>query len=98
MAVGHERTPPPCLGQRQGLAVGGFGLCDLWRITMRRDVTKEAQGICLIPAFLIGTGMFQGTGGERARLLQATGAQMRLAQGEEQKRLVPYSAARGGLL
>ena len=47
------------------------------------NVAEEAQGIRLITSFLVGTGMLEGTGGERARLLQAASAQMRLAQGGE---------------
>ena len=62
------------------------------------NVAEEAQGIRLMPSFLVGTGMREGTGGERARPLQAAGAQIRLAQGGEPTRLATYSAARGILL
>ena len=57
------------------------------------NVAEEAQGIRLPTAFLVGMEILKGTGGERARLLQAAGVQMRLAQGEEQRHLATHSAA-----
>ena len=48
----------------------------------------------LMSAFLVGPGMLEGTCGKRARLIQAAGAQMRLAQGGELKRPASHSAAR----
>ena len=92
MAVRHERAHAELVGQRQGLAVGGFALFDLRGITMGGNVTEEAQAIRLMASCLVGTGMLESTGGKRARLLQAVGAQMRLAQGGEQKRLHSFCA------
>ena len=83
VAVGQERAHPQFLGQGKGLAVAGFGLFDLRGITMCGNVAEEAQGIRLTTSFLVGTEILKGTGGERARLLQAAGVQMRLAQGGE---------------
>jgi hypothetical protein len=80
------------------LNIYSVGLCDLRGITMRSNVTEEAQNIRLIASCLVGTGMLEGTGGKRARLLQAAGAQMRLAQGGKQRRLTTHSAAQGALL
>jgi hypothetical protein len=98
MTVCYESTHPQLLGQGKGLEVAGVGLFDLRGITMRGNVAEEAQGIRLRTSFLAGTGMLEGTGGKRVRLLQAASAQMCLAQGEEQRHLVTHSAARGGLL
>ena len=66
VAVGHKRAHAEFIGQGLGLAVVGFGLVDLRGITMRGNVTEEAQGIRLITSFLVGTGKLEGTGGERA--------------------------------
>ena len=98
VTVGLERAHAEFLRQGKGLAVAGVGLFDFRGITMRGNVAEEAQGIRLMTSFLVGTGILEGTGGERTRLLQAAGAQMRLAQGEELKRLDTHCAARGGLL
>ncbi len=40
---------------------------------MRGDVAKEAQGVRLVTAFLMGTGKIEGSPGEVAGLLQAAG-------------------------
>ena len=57
MAVGLERAHAECLGQGQGLLVVIFGQRALGRIVTRRYVAEEAQGICLVTAFLVLMGM-----------------------------------------
>ena len=52
VAVGLERAHAECLGQGEGLAVGGFGLFDLRGLTLRRNVAEEVQGIRLVSPFL----------------------------------------------
>ena len=81
------------LGEGQGLLVVGCSLFDFCGVTMCGNLAEEAQDICLMAAFLVGTGMLAGTDGKGARLLQAAGVQMRLAQGEEQRHLATQSAA-----
>jgi len=98
MTVGYEWTHPQCFGQVKGLAIPGFGIFDLRGITIGDNVAEEAQGIRLMTSFLVATGMLEGSDGECARLLQVAGAQMRLAQGEEQRCPATHSAARGGML
>jgi hypothetical protein len=71
VAAGHERAHPQFLGEGEGLALGGFGLLDLWWITMWGNITEEAQGIRLTTSRLVGTAIFESTGGERVCLLQA---------------------------
>ena len=56
---------------------------------MRRNVAEEAQGIRLVAAFLMLTGERQRALGERVRLLQAAGQQLRFPQGETTERLIP---------
>ena len=92
VAVGLERAHAQFLREGEGLAVAGFGLFDLLGMAMQRNLAEEAQRIRLITSFLVGTGKIEGTGGKRARLLQAAGAQMRLAQGGEPKRLGTHCA------
>ena len=87
MAVGLERAHAEFLGQGQGLAVVGFGLLDLGRIALRRDLAEEAQGIRLV-APSCATGMRQRLLGEGLCLLQAAGQQLRLPQGETTEYLV----------
>src|SRR5882724_271771 len=98
MTVGHEWAHTQLVGQGKGLAVARVSLFDLRGITIRGNVAQETQCIRLMTSLLVGTGMLEGPGGKRVRLLQAAGAQMRLAQGEEQRRRDTHSAARGGLL
>ena len=47
-------------GQREGLAVGGFGLVGLRRLAMRRDLAEEPQGVSFVAPLLVGTGEFKG--------------------------------------
>ena len=54
------------------------------RITPRRNLTKEAQGIHLVASFLMCTGEGMRPLGEGMRLLQAASPQMRLPQGRRQ--------------
>jgi hypothetical protein len=68
VAVGLERAHAQCIGQGDGLALGGFGLFDRWRVTLRRDLAEEVQGIRLVTPFLVGTGMRQRIGGQGVRL------------------------------
>ena len=75
-----ERAHAEFLGQGEGLVVVGFSLRTLGGIAPRRNVAEEAQGIRLVAAFLVLTGMRQRTLGEGMRLLQAAGQQLRLPQ------------------
>ena len=93
VTVGLQRAHAEFVGQGKGLVVAGVGLFDLRGITMHGNVTEETQGIRLMPSFLAGTGLLEGTCSERARLLQAAGVQMRLAPGEEQRHLATHAAA-----
>jgi hypothetical protein len=93
VAVGYERTHPQLLGEGEGLVVVGVGLFDLRGITMCGNVTEEAQGIRLTTSMLVAMEILTGTGGERLRLLQAAGVQMRLAQDGKLQHLYRYDAA-----
>jgi hypothetical protein len=42
MAVGLERTHTQLFGQGKSLLVVSFGLFNLWRLALRRNVAKEA--------------------------------------------------------
>ena len=68
MTVGLERTHPQLLGQGEGLVVVIFGRLDLQGLAPRRHVAEEAQGIRLIPTFLVRTGERQRPLGEGLRL------------------------------
>ena len=73
MAVGLERAHAEFGGQGEGLLVVISGLRDLRSIATSGDLPKEAQGIRLVAAFLVRTGMRQRPLSEGVRLLQATG-------------------------
>jgi hypothetical protein len=57
VAVGLERAHAQLLGQGEGLAEVIAGLIALRRFAPRRNLAKKAQGICLVAAFLVCTGM-----------------------------------------
>src|SRR5262249_4917169 len=90
MAVRLERAHAKCLGQGKSLTVMGCGQLDLWRIAMGGNLTQEAQGRCLAPALLMLTGERQRALGERVRVLQAAGQQVRFSQGDTTVRLTPW--------
>ena len=87
-----ERAHAELVGQGEGLLVVVFGRVALRRLTPRRNVAEEAQGIRLVAPFLVLMGERQRTLGEGVRLLQAAGQQLRLPQGEATERLIdqPY--------
>ena len=92
-----QRAHAELLGQGEGLSVVGFSFFDMRRIALRRNVAEEAQGIRLVAAFLVLTGMRQRALGEGVRLLQAASQQLRLPQGETTERLKVYSFRCSGL-
>jgi hypothetical protein len=98
VAVGLERAHAQLLGQGEGLAEVISGLLALQRLTLHRQLTEELNSIGFMTSFLVVTGMFEGAGGGHSRPLQAAGAQMRPAQGGEQRRPRSLGAAQGGLL
>src|SRR4029450_576480 len=61
------------LSQGEGLVVMGFGGIAIPGIAPRRNVTDEAQSICLVTAFLVRTGECQRLLGEGLCLLQMAG-------------------------
>ena len=70
VAMGLERAHAEFLGQGEGLAVGGLGLCSLGRLTSCCNVSEEVEGICLITSFLVLTGMRQSPLSVGVRFLQ----------------------------
>ena len=66
------------------------GLIVLWRLTPRRDLAKEAQGIGLVAAFLVLAGKRQSPLGEGVRLPQAAGQQLGFTEGETTERLIGW--------
>jgi hypothetical protein len=97
-AVGLEGEHAEFFSQGNGLAVVVFGWLDLWGITMCGDRTKETQGVCLVPAFLMGTGKIESSPGKVVGLLQATGQQIALAQRGNPQRLAGHKPYGGVLL
>jgi len=77
VAVGLERAHAEFLSQGESLAVMGGGRGDVRGSAMCGDVAEEAQGIRLVATFLVRTGKRQCLLGERLRLLQVTGPQLR---------------------
>ena len=69
MAVGLERAHAEFFGQGEGLAVMGFRQRNLRGLTPRCNLAKEAQGIGLVTALLVLTGMRQCAIGEGMCLL-----------------------------
>jgi hypothetical protein len=64
VTVGHERAHAGLRGKGKGLAVRGGRLVDVRGLAMRRNLTEEAQGICLVPPLLVLTGERQRPLGE----------------------------------
>src|SRR5713101_630686 len=60
VAVRPQRAHAEFVSQGQGLTVVVCGWLDLWGITMCGDVAKEAQGVRLVAAFLLGPGQSEG--------------------------------------
>jgi hypothetical protein len=98
VAVGLQRAHAQLLSQGEGLAVVIASLIALRRLTSRRNLAKEAQGIRLVAPFLVRTGERQRMLGEGVRLLQAASQQLRLSQGETTERLKAYRFHRSCLL
>jgi hypothetical protein len=80
VAVGLERTHAQCLGQGERLLVVRFSLLGLRRLSLRCNLAKEPQGVGFVTPRLMGPRELQGTLRLSARLVQPTGAQIRLAQ------------------
>jgi hypothetical protein len=68
-----ERTHAKLIGEDKGLLVVGFGLVDLWRITMCSDVTEEVESIRLITLLLLGLCRREDPLTERYSLCHAAG-------------------------
>ena len=64
-------------------------LLDIRRIAPRRNVAEEPQGIRLVAAFLVLTGVCQRTLGEGARLLHAAGQEIRFPV-ESKNQNIPF--------
>ena len=79
--MGLERAHAELVCEGQGLAVVGFGQPALRRLTPRRSVAEEAEGMRLVATFLVRTGKRQCTLGEGMRLFQAASQHLRLPQG-----------------
>ena len=91
VTVRLERTHAEFLGQGQSLMVVGFCQSGLRRLTPRRDLAEEAQGIRLVAMFLVRTGMRQCPLGECLCLLQMTSHELHLSEGKTTARLEVYS-------
>src|SRR5262245_37238528 len=87
MTVGHEWAHTQFVSQGEGLPKGGFSWLNLWRITMRRDLAEEAQGIRLVTPFMVRMAECQCPLSERMILLQTTSQGLRFPQRETTERL-----------
>jgi hypothetical protein len=72
VAVGLERAHAEFFGQGEGLAVTFSSLIAPRRLTLRRNIAEEAQGIRLVAAFLVFIGECQLTLGEGMCFLTAS--------------------------
>src|SRR5262245_15265278 len=73
VTVGLERAHAEICGQGKSLAVVFSRMLALWRLTLRRNLAEEAQGIRLVATFLVHLGMHQRPLCKNLRLLQAAG-------------------------
>jgi hypothetical protein len=96
--MGYERTHPQCIGQGQGLLVVGFGLFELWRMALRRDLAKQAQGPRLVAAFVMLAADFNGMPSLVQSVLESPGLQIPFAQGDNAKHMVKDISHGVGLL
>ena len=85
MAVGLEWAHAEFVGQGESLAVVGCGQRHVWGTAMCGNLAEEAQGIRLVAAFLVRTGMRQLTLGKGVRLLQAASQYLRFPSGRRQR-------------
>ena len=85
-----ERAHAEFFNEGKGPVVVGGGLVDVRGSTMRRNISEEAQGMCLVTTFLLHTGERQRTFGEGLRLLRAISQKLRLPQSETNGRLVDF--------
>src|SRR5438132_6600835 len=88
MAVGLEGAHAEFVGQSEGLAVVGFGLLGLRRITTCGGLTEEPVGMRLVAASYEGAGELEEASGKRARLVYAADEEQGLAQLSEHERMV----------
>ena len=80
MAVRLERAHAQCLGQSQGLTVGGCGQLGLRGMAVRVDLAEEPQGPGLLTLLRVRAADLQATHRDCQRLVEAAEAQIRLAQ------------------
>ena len=71
---------PSASAWARALLIVSFGLFSLRRLSLRCNLTKEPQGVGFVTPRLMGPRELQGTLHLSARLVQPTGAQIRLAQ------------------
>ena len=90
MTVRLQRAHAEFLGQGEGLLIVGLGLLNIRGLTPCCDVTEQAQGICLVGAFLVLTGMRQCPLSVGVRLLQTASQHLCLSQREMTERLIAY--------
>src|SRR5262249_21042889 len=88
VTVGLEREHAKLLGQGKGLTVVVSSLTALRVTAMRRNVTEEAHGICLVATFLVRPRECQRALSEGVCLLQMVSQHMRLAEGEATEHLI----------
>ena len=88
MAVGLEWAHAECLGQGQGMPVGGCGWLDIRRVAMRRNLAEEPQGVGFVAPFLVRPSECESALRLGARLVQPAG--------EKQKARGRHASGRGG--
>ena len=87
----------PSSSARAGLGVG-CGQYALRRVTLRRNVTEEAEGVRLVSTLLVILGEAEGLLGTCERLLGAAGQEIGPAQMHQVEGMAAPSSLRDGLL
>jgi len=96
VAVGLKRAHAKFVGQGEGLPVSSVGLCDFRGMALGSNLPEESQRMGLVSAFLMLTGVCEGTLGECQRVLLAVCQEMDPRAHLNRKlrfRITPYPTA-----
>ena len=98
VAMRLERAHAELFCQRQGLAVGGFGLVDVQGLAVPGNIAEETAGMRLVTASWVGAGEFEEALGKCARLVHAADEEQGLAQLGEHKLMGEHTVPGGNAL
>ncbi len=87
VAVGQERAHRELLGEGRGLPERGLGGAAIPGRPSRHHLAQEVQGVGFVSALALLAGHQQGLAGRVVGLVEAAGAEIGLAQADEEERV-----------